>query len=129
MALCPRCVVQLGADHADPALHAVPRLCNGRQHKAAGGSAGVIYGATAGVLWAARCYSPAPRGLVAQLVEQRIENPRVGGSIPPQATKVDRGSIRCDGLLFTSQMVLSSWLVRVISAGLAQLVERYLAKV
>ena len=25
-------------------------------------------------------------GLVAQLVEQRIENPRVGGSIPPQAT-------------------------------------------
>ena len=28
-----------------------------------------------------------PDGLVAQLVEQRIENPRVGGSIPPQATK------------------------------------------
>ena len=27
-------------------------------------------------------------GLVAQLVEQRIENPRVGGSIPPQATKL-----------------------------------------
>ena len=27
-------------------------------------------------------------GLVAQLVEQRIENPRVGGSIPPQATKI-----------------------------------------
>jgi hypothetical protein len=26
------------------------------------------------------------RGPVAQLVEQRIENPRVGGSIPPQAT-------------------------------------------
>jgi hypothetical protein len=26
-------------------------------------------------------------GLVAQLVEQRIENPRVGGSIPPQATR------------------------------------------
>ena len=25
-------------------------------------------------------------GPVAQLVEQRIENPRVGGSIPPQAT-------------------------------------------
>ena len=25
-------------------------------------------------------------GLVAQSVEQRIENPRVGGSIPPQAT-------------------------------------------
>ncbi len=27
-------------------------------------------------------------GPVAQLVEQRIENPRVGGSIPPQATKL-----------------------------------------
>ena len=32
-----------------------------------------------------RLYSRA-HGLVAQLVEQRIENPRVGGSIPPQAT-------------------------------------------
>jgi hypothetical protein len=27
------------------------------------------------------------RGQVAQSVEQRIENPRVGGSIPPLATK------------------------------------------
>jgi hypothetical protein len=27
-------------------------------------------------------------GLVAQSVEQRIENPRVGGSIPPQATRI-----------------------------------------
>ena len=27
-----------------------------------------------------------PGGRVAQLVEQRIENPRVGGSIPPPAT-------------------------------------------
>ena len=27
-----------------------------------------------------------PLGQVAQLVEQRIENPRVGGSIPPLAT-------------------------------------------
>jgi hypothetical protein len=27
------------------------------------------------------------KGQVAQLVEQRIENPRVGGSIPPLATK------------------------------------------
>ncbi len=26
-------------------------------------------------------------GQVAQLVEQRIENPRVGGSIPPLATR------------------------------------------
>ena len=31
-------------------------------------------------------------GPVAQLVEQRIENPRVGGSIPPQATKFMRPS-------------------------------------
>src|SRR5579863_9162131 len=29
---------------------------------------------------------PSPGGHVAQLVEQRIENPRVGGSIPPLAT-------------------------------------------
>jgi hypothetical protein len=28
-----------------------------------------------------------PLGLVAQSVEQRIENPCVGGSIPPRATK------------------------------------------
>ena len=33
-------------------------------------------------------YNAASLGLVAQLVEQRIENPRVGGSIPPQATKI-----------------------------------------
>jgi hypothetical protein len=30
-------------------------------------------------------------GLVAQLVEQRIENPCVGGSIPPRATKKIKG--------------------------------------
>ena len=29
-------------------------------------------------------------GWVAQLVEQRIENPRVGGSIPPPATKLNK---------------------------------------
>jgi hypothetical protein len=29
-------------------------------------------------------------GLVAQLVEQRIENPCVGGSIPPRATKFSK---------------------------------------
>jgi hypothetical protein len=28
------------------------------------------------------------------LVEQRIENPRVGGSIPPQATKDSFGDVR-----------------------------------
>src|SRR5438067_12500367 len=32
-------------------------------------------------------YNHASFGLVAQLVEQRIENPCVGGSIPPRATK------------------------------------------
>jgi protein PhnA len=32
-------------------------------------------------------YNHASLGLVAQLVEQRIENPCVGGSIPPRATK------------------------------------------
>src|SRR3546814_3873213 len=31
-------------------------------------------------------YFAFPDGLVAQSVEQRIENPCVGGSIPPQAT-------------------------------------------
>ena len=39
-------------------------------------------------------------GLIAQLVEQRTENPRVGGSIPSQATSgnssVDRAS-PCQG--------------------------------
>jgi hypothetical protein len=32
-------------------------------------------------------------GQVAQLVEQRIENPRVGGSIPPLATTSQIGAI------------------------------------
>ena len=33
-------------------------------------------------------------GQVAQLVEQRTENPRVGGSIPPLATKRQRPPFR-----------------------------------
>jgi hypothetical protein len=33
---------------------------------------------------------PDPDGQVAQLVEQRIENPRVGGSIPPLATIISK---------------------------------------
>ena len=33
------------------------------------------------------CYNLPLSGPVAQLVEQRIENPRVGSSILPQATK------------------------------------------
>ena len=34
----------------------------------------------------ARPHAASEYGQVAQLVEQRIENPRVGGSIPPLAT-------------------------------------------
>jgi hypothetical protein len=37
-------------------------------------------------------------GQVAQLVEQRIENPRVGGSIPPLATKQFKASRRVSRL-------------------------------
>jgi hypothetical protein len=33
---------------------------------------------------------PTVDGLVAQSVEQRIENPCVGGSIPPRATKLNK---------------------------------------
>jgi len=33
-----------------------------------------------------RIIAPSPDGRVAQLVEQGIENPRVGGSIPSPAT-------------------------------------------
>ena len=35
-------------------------------------------------------------GLVAQLVEQRIENPCVGGSIPPRATKIKESASIAD---------------------------------
>ena len=45
-------------------------------------------------------------GLVAQLVEQRIENPRVGGSIPPQATKDSLDQVR--GCLESPGPILSS---------------------
>ena len=40
------------------------------------------------------------RGPVAQLVEQRIENPRVGGSIPPQATTQNQAKSPTDRLGF-----------------------------
>jgi hypothetical protein len=36
---------------------------------------------------------PTVDGLVAQSVEQRIENPCVGGSIPPRATKIKRPNV------------------------------------
>jgi hypothetical protein len=39
-----------------------------------------------------KCFAILARlGLVAQSVEQRIENPCVGGSIPPRATKKIKG--------------------------------------
>jgi hypothetical protein len=41
-------------------------------------------------------------GPVAQLVEQRIENPRVDGSIPSQATKQSRHCENTDGFSFGS---------------------------
>jgi hypothetical protein len=39
-----------------------------------------------------RVFSTAPYGSVAQLVEQRTENPRVGGSIPSRATTLEKTS-------------------------------------
>ena len=39
------------------------------------------------------CYSRGLNGSVAQLVEQRIENPRVGSSILPQATTIQRPTV------------------------------------
>jgi hypothetical protein len=41
-----------------------------------------------------RCYNSKLTGPVAQLVEQRIENPRVDGSIPSQATKIAKAHLR-----------------------------------
>ena len=38
-------------------------------------------------------YFASRNGQVAQLVEQRIENPRVGGSIPPLATRIQRPTV------------------------------------
>jgi hypothetical protein len=74
-----------------------------------------VHVAVQGVLkqWFSWCYN-CGLGPVAQLVEQRIENPRVDGSIPSQATI----SIQCSTLCGLIEY-----------AGLAQLVERYLAKV
>jgi hypothetical protein len=43
-------------------------------------------------------------GPVAQSVEQRIENPCVGGSIPPQATKL-KARWRQRGFSFTTSVV------------------------
>ena len=46
------------------------------------------------------CRSPFRAGLVAQLVEQRTENPRVGGSIPSQATNSDLARTLAEGERF-----------------------------
>ena len=43
---------------------------------------------------ALRCYTSRIHGPVAQSVEQRIENPCVGGSIPPQATSTQKNQPR-----------------------------------
>ena len=61
-------------------------------------------GYTVGLCWFRQIFAggPAPpEARVAQLVEQRIENPRVGGSNPPPGTiyqasrSVERGSSDC----------------------------------
>ena len=46
------------------------------------------------------CYNAQLVGSVAQLVEQRIENPRVGGSIPPRATNKINNLANPQGLAF-----------------------------
>ena len=48
------------------------------------------------------CYSRGLNGSVAQLVEQRIENPRVGSSILPQATISQKGASIMDAPFFIS---------------------------
>ncbi len=48
---------------------------------------------TVGSLAEKWCYNLQLTGPVAQLVEQRIENPRVDGSIPSQATKIKRPTV------------------------------------
>ena len=42
----------------------------------------------AGLIAPLFCFPRSIHGQVAQLVEQRTENPRVGGSIPPLATNL-----------------------------------------
>jgi hypothetical protein len=41
------------------------------------------------------CNHVKKHGRVAQSVEQRIENPRVGSSILPPATSIDKGLAKC----------------------------------
>ena len=54
------------------------------------------------------------RGQVAQLVEQRTENPRVGGSIPSLATKKSKTADHCGLFIFDLKLLA---LLRRGSAG------------
>ena len=49
-------------------------------------------------------------GLVAQSVEQRIENPCVGGSIPPRATKIHQNPLR---VVFSCRRAMISLFVTI----------------
>jgi hypothetical protein len=55
--------------------------------------------------WRPDCYTLI-LGPVAQLVEQRIENPRVDGSIPSQATKLKSPFQKWLGLFYFHRAVL-----------------------
>src|SRR5690606_27011358 len=69
-----------------------------------------------------RVAGPASYGQVAQLVEQRTENPRVGGSIPPLATIKSRDYARqLDGYWPPGTVKVQSG--TLISASLLNLVE------
>jgi hypothetical protein len=63
-------------------------------------------------------------GLVAQSVEQRIENPCVGGSIPPRATRFSKAYISVSLFYFLQFQVNSAIVedIKNISAYLFQLV-------
>ena len=61
---------------------------------------------------------------VAQLVEQRTENPRVVGSIPTGGTKE-----YVESLIFSSASIVTYLATYSLYADLAHLVERNLAKV
>ncbi|MEY2678290.1 MAG: hypothetical protein RLZ00_982 [Pseudomonadota bacterium] len=54
-------------------------------------------------------------GSVAQLVEQRIENPRVGSSILPQATKTKSLSVRTEAFFVSD----GAYLLAALSADAA----------
>jgi hypothetical protein len=51
------------------------------------------------------------------LVEQRTENPRVGGSIPPQATNLHRPTSRHGRLLHTTTLADRSYVLTGVAPG------------